>query len=217
MSDLGEIAIKQRPLIINEAIIGGRKVTKAVYMQLPELDEYPMPENDVQIVAWLNIHWKECGGQDWGSIISHEHRHIIGSKDNKPIRGTVFKPIPVDRIIMLNPGHRGGKELAALLARRKIEGADLSATYLSHQHHRFTVRHKNHSIRFEVYDNYSGLADTYSTEATRTHLVQLSLPQVKEEDLVGAVDLAVNDEIGWRNSLAQVWQQVIEETPQVLI
>ena len=63
MSDLGDITIIEKPLIIREAKIGGRKLNKALYLQLPSEESYPTCREGVRIVAWLESHWKDCADE----------------------------------------------------------------------------------------------------------------------------------------------------------
>ena len=49
MSDLGEIELRERPMMIHEVVAGGRRLTRALYMQMPEIGYIPFPAD------WLRI------------------------------------------------------------------------------------------------------------------------------------------------------------------
>ena len=78
MPDLGDITIIEKPLIIREAKVGGRKLTKALYLQLPSEEDYPTCREGVRIVAWLESHWKDCDDEqiNW-SECGRTHRHVL--------------------------------------------------------------------------------------------------------------------------------------------
>ncbi|ANS03553.1 hypothetical protein [uncultured Mediterranean phage uvDeep-CGR2-KM21-C338] len=102
--DLGDLHIFEEPLVIHGVKAGGRRLTKALFWQLPDYrslsGHYGHPAEDPGSVrAWVNIHWRDCirhgrfiymkGVLRYGG----EHRHVICTDDmGRIFRGEVMEP-----------------------------------------------------------------------------------------------------------------------------
>ena len=76
--DLGDLDIFEERLVIHGAKVGGRRLTKALFMQLEE----KFTSEPGSIRAWVNFHWNYCNGDN-----PRSHRHFIWSDAN----GHVFR------------------------------------------------------------------------------------------------------------------------------
>jgi hypothetical protein len=215
MSDLGDIIIKERPLIIREAIVGGRKLTKALFMQLPELT-HVLVETNISIVAWVNHHWKRC---DWGLAnwldASYDHRHAICSDNGSPKRGIVAKPVsdtsPIEIWHTISPG---GDELAAIFARWVLNGKPAS----QHSRYYHDITHRGRKLRFHWDSKLSNiLKPSYGQDGPSKALVATARPELEGDELLIGIDQGVQAALEWRAKLEELWLLVTEETPQVFI
>ena len=224
MSDLGDLIIKERPLIIREAIAGGRRLTKALFMQLPQEDHLITEvSEDTQIRAWVNLHWKGCDadfGEGSGSFL-YEHRHIIYTDQGRPMRGEAWKPYSPDSSIYVET--RGGVHaLAALLARAKLKGAKVDGRYLIRDGYgTYTVKTKfdQQPLTLELFNPLASDLQTYmgDGEEPPKPLVVLAAAHIPREDLIAAVQTEIDSERTFREDLAAIWKLVTEETPQVFL
>jgi hypothetical protein len=219
LSDLGDIVIKERPLIIREAIVGGRKLTKALYRQLPETENILFRDVD-HIVAWINYHWTDCGSHSSSySSIHHTHKHVLCDKAGSPIRGAAFMPISARASVEIGcHDDNGGNELTALVVRLRLENKEIGAGYGG----RYTLNRGSQAIIFQAHGKVQeALSAGYYLQSAKDEppkaLVALALPAVPEDELTAKVDEAIAEELEYRVQLAEVWRLVTEETPQVFI
>jgi|TARA_Y100000310_G_scaffold144758_1_gene144015 hypothetical protein len=223
--DLGEWAIKERPVIIREAIVGGRRLTKALFFQIPEIDYLPADPDDATIVAQVNIHWRDCGlgYQNFWSV-TPDHRHVLVQEKGVLKRGDVFKGWgDATRILICPSDVPGGQELVALLARRRLAGQAMKVRHVGYGNAEIDCEHMGRKLRLETtfgrnpeLTSYLSAAQIASGEHPRG-LVAATLPAVPEADLIVALEKAIQSEIEWRETLKQLWQLVTEETPQVYL
>ena len=94
--DLGELEIVSKPLVIHEARAGGRRLTKALFLQLRDWTDthHKLITSDCPPpVAWVNHHWVGCDShQDRYSYATFAHLHILLTDANgKPFRGVVWE------------------------------------------------------------------------------------------------------------------------------
>ena len=230
MSDLGDITIVEKPLIIREAKIGGRKLNKALYLQLPSEESYPTCREGVRIVAWLESHWKDCDMEEvnW-SECDRTHRHVLLGEGDKPLRGTVFKPFTQSAAIELDGD--GAKALRAIVARQVMQGAKHKAkrTFSGYGDFSFEMRHDYRGEKVRVYETFIDdehparlsyldiaklAANPPDPPAT---LVKASQPAVEYEALVSTVEEQIQQTKEWRQTLQDIWNLANEETPQVFI
>ena len=227
MSDLGNITIIEKPLIIREAKVGGRKLTKALYLQLPNEEDYPTCREGVRIVAWLESHWKDCDMEEVNWTECYRiHRHVLLGEGDKPLRGTVFKPFTQSAPIELDGD--GAKAFRAIVARQVMQGAKHKAkrTYgdfsfgMSHDYRGEKVRvyerfiDDEHPARLSYLDIAKLAANPPDLPAT---LVKASQPAVEYEALVRTVEEEIQQTQEWRQTLHDIWNLTNEETPQVFI
>ena len=230
MSDLGDITIIEKPLIIREAKVGGRKLTKALYLQLPSEEYYPTCREGVRMVAWLESHWKDCADEqaNW-SECGHTHRHVLLGEGDKPLRGTVFKPFTQSAAIELDGD--GAKAFRAIVARQVMQGAKHKAkeTFSGYGDFSFGMSHDYRGEKVRVYETFIDdehparlsyldiaklAANPPDLPAT---LVKASQPAVEYEALVSAVEEQIQQTQEWRQTLQDIWDLANEETPQVFI
>jgi len=230
MSDLGDIAIIEKPLIIREAKVGGRKLTKALYLQLPNEEYYPTCREGVRIVAWLESHWKDCDMEqvNWSECFS-THRHVLLGEGDKPLRGTVFKPFTPSAAIELDGD--GAKAFRAIVARQVMQGAKHKAqeTFSGYGDLRFEMQHDYRGEKVRIYETFNDYehparlsyldiaklaANPPDPPAT---LVKASQPAVEYEALVSAVEKQIQWAKEWRQTVQDIWNLANEETPQVFI
>jgi len=230
MSDLGDITIVEKPLVIREAKIGGRKLTKALYLQLPNEEYYPTCREGVRIVAWLESHWKDCDMEEvnW-SECGRTHRHVLLGEGDKPLRGTVFKPFTQSAPIELNGD--GAKAFRAIVARQVIQGAKHKAkqTFSGYGDFKFEMQHDYRGEKVRIYEtfndyehparlSYSAIAKLAANPPDPSAtLVKASQPAVEYEALVSAVEKQIQWTKEWRQTLQDIWNLTTEETPQVFI
>ena len=227
MSDLGNITIIEKPLIIREAKVGGRKLTKALYLQLPSEESYPTCREGVRMVAWLESHWKNCVDEQtsWNEC-GHIHRHVLLGEGDKPLRGTVFKPFTQSADIELYGD--GAKALRAIVARQMMQGAKHKANR-TYGDFSFGMRHDYRGEKVRVYERFIddehparlSYLDTAKLSANPpdlpASLVKASQPAVEYEALVRTVEEQIQQTKEWRQTLQDIWNLVNEETPQVFI
>jgi len=230
MSDLGDITIVEKPLIIREAKIGGRKLNKALYLQLPEEEWYPTQREGVRIVAWLESHWKDCDMDqvNW-SECGRTHRHVLLGEGDKPLRGTVFKPFTQSAPIELEG--LGATAFRAIVARQVMQGTKHKAkeTFSGYGDFRFEMRHDYRGEKVRVYETFTDYehparlsyldiaklaANPPDLPAT---LVKASQPAVEYEALISTVEEQIQKTKEWRQTLQDIWDLTNEETPQVFI
>ena len=230
MSDLGDITIIEKPLIIREAKIGGRKLTKALYLQLPNEEYYPTCREGVRIVAWLESHWKDCDDEqiNW-SECGRTHRHVLLGEGDKPLRGTVFRPFTPSAAIELDGD--GAKAFRAVVARQVINGAKYKAqeTFSGYGDFRFEMQHDYLGEKVRIYEtfddsdhparlSYLAIAKLSANPPDLpASLVKASQPAVEYEALVRTVEEQIQQTKEWRQTLQDIWNLVNEETPQVFI
>lgn len=220
MADLGDIEIRPRPLIIREAIVGGRKLTKALYLQLPDLTCYPGSEDGTRIVAWVELHWKDCSYTEWSDGLGYDHRHVLAAKGDAPCRGVVHSPAggPIEIV-----NHEAAKAFAALLARKKIEGQAQKITNTKNGAWRISAQRNGQPILLEFYNGTPYEPLTYSSYLNISRgepdkgLVVLAQLGVDQEALLAAVDKEIAQELEWRKLVKDTWRLVTEETPQVFL
>jgi hypothetical protein len=228
MPDLGDITIIEKPLIIREAKVGGRKLTKALYLQLPSEEYYPTCREGVRIVAWLESHWKDCDMEqvDWSECL-RTHRHVLLGEGDKPLRGTVFRPFTPSAPIELDGD--GAKAFRAVVARQVMKGAKHEAKRTFDGDLRFEMQHDYRGEKVRIYEtfiddehparlSYLAIAKLAANPPDPpATLVKASQPAVEYEALVSAIEKQIQQTKEWRQTLQDVWNLVNEETPQVFI
>lgn len=224
MSDLGLVELVERPLIIREARAGGRKVTKAIYMQLPRIDGIPFPDDSMRIVAWVNHHWEGCAYHRgrYRSLLDN-HRHLIIDHQGVPKRGTTWEGYPTtETIAIYDDDIPGGKELTAIFARQKLAGSDSSKsrpTYAMRTEVQLT--HNGHRLSFRISTEHAQTLFRFYTKFPSQepdhNLVALCLPAMDHATLQAEVDKAIALELAWRVVVAELWKLVTTETPQVFL
>ena len=236
--DLGNLEIVERLLVIHEAKAGGRRLTKTLFRQLPNwLDAHGsliLPDCSADIVARVNYHWKECDDDkyNYGDQVSGEHIHILLSENNKPYRGTVWKGPYQRNDIDINSwdGH-AGKAIAAMLARKKINGEEIKSGKHNYDYSfNYSINHRGRHIRFdcnkEIKEDLKfdikidhGGSDWLSKKAqeTRGRLVNIAQLQKTEETLKTQIDEYITAEDSFRTDIKQTWNLVTMETPQVFL
>ena len=215
MSDLGDIILVNRPLIIREAKLGGRKLTKALFMQLPILEDcLPLKGEDTEIVAWVNYHWADCDDERLNysdEDLSHQHRHLLVRFRDTAMRCTVWSP-RYGKTIQL---HSDNSRVAQALVLRQILDGRLKEyrvereMRLSHEGYIF-----NYYLTPAVYDNLQNLG--YRPEG-KEQLVTYTLIDDSWEDLLGVLTKERIATETFRSDLAEQWRLVTEETPQVFL
>lgn len=216
MSDLGDLVIKSRPLIIHEAIVGGRRLNKVLFMQMPELDYIPFGENGERILAWVEYHWKYCGEgcADYTSLYSG-HRHVLVDT-GRPSRATVWRPMPSMAPVGFGDLVSSAREaILAHLARWRLEQKNVNPPkfplQLSHREHRIDLGYLTETS-YDVLHSY-----ITNWEEPPKALIALSKPALATDDLVRQIDAGMEREIAWREKCAALWRLVTEETPQVFL
>ena len=178
----------------------------------------PIASTGIRIVAWVNHHWRECGAGRWDwSSLGYEHRHILVEEGGVVKQGTVWRGSSASAPIEISFGDlRGGKEVAALMARRRLEGMEPSY-YYSGGMAMLDINYQGHKIKF----GFGGKANVLTSHVTEgdppKDLVALALPAVGVDELVAKIDEVIASELEWRYNLAQLWGLVTEETPQVYL
>ena len=234
--DLGNLEIIEKPLFIHEAKAGGRRLTKTLFRQLPDWTETHnrliLPDCTADIVAWVNHHWKECDSNKYSyeDAAIGKHIHVLLSEDNKPYRGTVWRgPAQRNGIDIKSWDSNAGEAIAAILARKKINGEELKTNTYSYQN-LFNINHKKRQISFECDNKVSedlrsdlksdhGGSDWLSKKAqeTRGRLVKVAQLQETDETLRTQIDEYITAEDNYRTDVKQIWQLVTMETPQVFL
>jgi hypothetical protein len=236
MPDLGELEIVERSLVIHEAKAGSRRLTKTLFLQLPDWNEVHgeliLSDCSADIVAWVSYHWKECDDDKYAfdDVALGKHIHVLLSEDNKPYRGTVWKgPSQVSSIYINSWDSNAGEAIVAILARKKINGEELKTNTYSYTNS-FHIKHNERRINFECdpeinadlkadIKNDHGGSDWLSRKAqeARGRLVEVAQLQETEEVLRAKIGEYIMAEDSYRAEIEQVWRLVTKETPQVFI
>jgi hypothetical protein len=209
-NDLGSIILRERPLIIREAIVGGRRLTKSLYSQLPILETLlPVEEVETRIVAWLNIHWKDCTSHLYDYMVDGDvgtdHRHVLLASKDAPMQGTIWSP-------GRGPIHIYEKEsrtaLLALMARRRLKGHEVKI-----QNSSIKVDHRGHRLVFHLVEDERRALNWVN----QPQLFDLSVPLAEESELIAEVEKEIHTTEEFRASIAAQWQLVKTETPQIVL
>ena len=236
MPDLGELEIVEQSLVIHEAKAGGRRLTKALFQQLPDWTDIHasliLSDCPADIVAWVSYHWKGCDGDKESYQVSGEHIHILLSENNKPYRGTVWAgPHQRNDIDINSWDGQAGEAIAAILARKKINGEEIKSGRHNYDYSfSYSINHRGRHIRFDcdieisedlrfdLKSNHGG-DDWLSQKAqeTRGRLVKVAQLQETDETLKAKIDEYITAEDSYRADVEQVWRLVTMETPQVFI
>lgn len=92
--DLGDLDIFEERLVIHGVKVGGRRLTKALFMQLP-MQETNEPGS---VRAWINFHWNRCAATTRAGNPMN-HRHFIWSDANgRVFRSEAYEPKPKTEI-----------------------------------------------------------------------------------------------------------------------
>jgi hypothetical protein len=220
--------------VIHEAKAGGRRLTKTLFRQLPDwLDAHGsliLPDSSADIVAWVSYHWNECDNNkyNYGNQVSGEHIHVLLSENNKPYRGTVWHGPYQRNDIDINSwdGHVG-EAIAALLARKKINGEEIKSNRHSYDDS-FSINHQGRRIRFDCdteikEDLNSDIKSDHDgwlyeqAQKTRERLVKIAQLQKTEETLKTQIDEYITAEDSFRTDVKQTWDLVTMETPQIFL
>jgi len=229
MPDLGELEILERPLIIHEAKVGGRKLTKSLFRQLPDWQDIKerliLPDCPADVVAWVEYHWRDCDDAKYNFYASGDHRHILLSDSGAPYRGTVWDGPTTKGIIPLSVGDTTGSEpvgrnMAALLARQRLKGKIFSLN-IFRGNEEIIVTHKEQDIRFRCGGETGGVLfsamEVHQDSHDATKLREIAQLLVEESDLVASLDQFVTEEVTYRSEVEEVWRLVTTETPQVFV
>lgn len=106
--DLGDLDIFEERLVIHGAKVGGRRLTKALFMQLEE----KFTSEPGSIRAWVNFHWKGCDFDERDLINTHYyanrgHFHFIWTDSNGHVfRSIQFKPMELGASVSLEEDWR---------------------------------------------------------------------------------------------------------------
>jgi len=231
MPDLGELEILERPLIIHEAKVGGRKLTKSLIRQLPDWQDIKerliLPDCPADVVAWVEYHWQDCDDAKYNFNTSGDHRHILLSDSGTPYRGTVWSGPTTKGLFHLTlrditGSERVGDNMAALLARQRLKGKIFEIFNRRNQvFEEITVTHKEQDIQFRCGGEIGRVlfspmeVDQDSHDATE--LREIAQLLVEESDLVASLDQFVTAEVTFRSGVEEVWRLATTETPQVFV
>lgn len=212
MSDLGQLEVVQKPLLISEAKIGGRRLTKSLWAQMPKYAEdnhYPVLEDGVQFRAWVNLHEKDCSVHYFQGDLGHEHRHVLVEHQGNVYRSTVWSSRRHDDPIGLW-STSSTNALVALMARNILAGHKVDP--------KRGWRINGQSVRaladYEIRD----LPRYYmGSESQKADLARVAMLDQDNDGLIAMVQPEIDSEHTWRETVAEIWQLVTTETPQVYL
>lgn len=214
MSDLGKLEIVQKPLLISEAKVGGRRLTKSLWAQIPVYadGDYPLPEDGVSFRAWINHHWKGCMDHDWARSISQQHRHVLLEYQGIVCQGTVGSPVRLENTVEINYRSPAWYSLVALTARKMLAGEKMSVTnrWTINGHKVGSLAHSSSGIE-EIPRYYSG------TETEKAELARVAQWDKSHDQVINIVQAEIDKEQAWRETVAGVWDLVTTETPQAYL
>ena len=240
--DLGDLDIFEEPLVIHGIKAGGRRLTKALFMQLPDSGSLSgsyqrSPEQPGSVRAWVNIHWKGCNFNPWdlayGSSIFEErgaHRHIVCTNSMGSVfRGTVYKTRSPDTkpVISLVTTEDKASGLALLW-----DGWEYR---LSSSYDYFSYAFPLNGTEFQMsmsgnYGPYIFVRDTGLTERREATLEAMlhshntgTLKDLKnhwpaDRDVAHASLETIEEQVRhWRHAASMLWTAVTMEVPQVFL
>lgn len=214
MGDLGDLEIVRKPLIISEAKVGGRKLTKSLWAQMPEYDkgdQYPLPENGVSFRAWVNHHWKECEYSEFVGI-GHEHRHVLVEYQGNVCKSTVWSPVRPGHTVEVNYHSPAWYALVALTARKMLAGEKVAVTT------DWTINGQRVGALATYGQTVKEIPTYYSGDETgKAELARVAQFDKSHDEIIDAVQADIDQEREWREKVAGVWDLVTTETPQVYL
>ena len=240
--DLGDLDIFEEPLVIHGIKAGGRRLTKALFMQLPDSvalsgNYIRSPEQPGSARAWVNIHWKDCHFNPWdlayGSsifVLGGAHRHVVCTDSTgRVFRGEVYETISPDTkpVIRLETHKEKASGLALLWGGWEYRWSS-SYGYFSYA---FPLNGTEFQMGMD--DNYGPhifIRDTGLTERRETTLEAMlhshntgTLKDLKnhwpaDRDVAHASLEAIEEQVrNWRHAASTLWSVVAMEVPQVFL
>ena len=241
--DLGDLDIFAEPLVIHGIKAGGRRLTRALFMQLPDSDSLSgsyqrSAEQPGSVRAWVNIHWKDCSFNPWerlayGSSIFEpggDHRHIVCTDSmGNVFRGAVYKTRSPDTkpVIILVTSEDEANGLALLWGGWEYRWSS------SYDYFRYAFPLNGTEFQMGMNGNYGPhifIRETGLTERRETTLEAMlhgynagTLKDLKDHwpadmDVARASLEAIEEQVrNWRHEASQLWAVVEREVPQVFL
>ena len=240
--DLGDLDIFAEPLVIHGIKAGGRRLTRALFMQLPDSGSLSgnclrSPEQPGSVRAWVNIHWKDCRFNVWelnhGSSIfplNCVHRHVVCTDSTgRVFRGEVYETVSPDTEPVI--GLVTAKEKASGLA--LLWGGWEYRWGSSYGRFRYTFPLNGTVFEMGVVGNYgphilnatSGLTERRETtleemlhSPNTENLEDLKQHWPTDKDVAHAYLEAIEEQVrNWRHAASMLWTAVAMEVPQVFL
>ena len=240
--DLGDLDIFAEPLVIHGIKAGGRRLTKALFMQLPDSvalsgDCFRAPAQPGSVRAWVNIHWKDCHFNPWdlayGSSIfplGGAHRHVVCTDSTgRVFRGEVYETISPDTkpVIRLVTSEDEANGLALLWGGWEYRWSS------SYDYFSYAFPLNGTEFQMGMNGNYGPhifIRETGLTERRETTLEAMlhgynagTLKDLKDHwpadrDVARASLEAIEEQVrNWRHEASQLWAVVEREVPQVFL
>ena len=240
--DLGDLDIFAEPLVIHGIKAGGRRLTRALFMQLPDYNSLSgsyqrSPAQPGSVRAWVNIHWKDCNFNPsdlaYGSSIFEPGgvpRHIVCTDSTgRVFRGAVYKTRSPDTkpTISLVTTKDKASGLALLWGGWEYRWSS------AYDHFSYAFPLNGTEFQMGMSGNYGPhifIRDTGLTERRETTLEAMlhsnntgtgkglkeHLPA--DRDVAHASLEAIEEQVrNWRHAASMLWTAVAMEVPQVFL